>query len=158
MSSLLLARPEESIRMFERCISSKLIALDVANVGNVEETGDTSRRPAPTSKHNSLSGVQDVLVRHHTKTGGLRAPDASTLSRHREQLEGRKRFNDDNGELSVSNVPVVVPMFAYPLLLPAKGDAISELPVSTAGLRRSESRLPSRKRKQSIFSRYSKLH
>ena len=69
---------------------------------DAEDTGNASRQSGPASRQNSFSEIQDVLIRHHSKTGGLKTPAPSVLSRHRARLEMKGRFAAHNDEISVS--------------------------------------------------------
>ena len=81
-----------------------------------EPEGSTEKvSQQPAGQPGSLPGIQDVLVRHYSKTGGLKTPAPSTLSRHRAYLETRGRLAAHNGALLVSDI-----LFAKLLRLPTR--------------------------------------
>ena len=75
---------------------------EVEDSDDAEGAVNASRQSVPASRQNSFSETQDVLIRHHSKTGGLKTPAPSVLSRHRARLEMKGRSAAHNDEISVS--------------------------------------------------------
>ena len=77
---------------------------EVEDSDDAEGAVNASRQSVPASRQNSFSETQDVLIRHHSKTGGLKTPAPSVLSRHRANLEMKGRSTARNDEMSVSTI------------------------------------------------------